>query len=288
MCFEELKILIANESKNDDTFDTSSQKVELVIAHANKKDFLNLVSEIGVIPETIGHDSSEEKLFAKAADSVLARAFSELGIRSTVNRERANCADVAGDARAFRLSRTAKNQKDFKVKWMVDWKQDKDYSVLVCPYFQYPKSNSQIYGQAIDGNVCLFSWEQLQFLLENNIRETKKLSLAPIWNLAELLQGAVLVSMKNLRSNFADKGEEIFCECARLKIEAWKASLVVSKRIIVHRGEQEIEYWKDEIEQIKAYSRQKAIKELLIALKLKEKIMAIEKYINSLKDVAIK
>jgi hypothetical protein len=83
-----------------------------------------------------------------------------------VNKERSNCADVVGksvihgysfvgDAKAFRLSRTAKNQKDFKVKSMSDWRGDHDYSILVCPYFQYPKNNSQIYGQALDGNICL-------------------------------------------------------------------------------------------------------------------------------------
>jgi type II restriction enzyme len=86
----------------------------------------------------------------------LAKSLQELGIRASVNTERANCADVVGrslyheyslvsDAKAFRLSRTARNQKDFKVKSLADWKIGNDYAVLVCPYFKYPKNSSQIY-----------------------------------------------------------------------------------------------------------------------------------------------
>ena len=63
---------------------------------------------------------------------VLARAFRELGLKSTVLRERSDSADViaeskfhcytlVADAKSFRLSRTAKNQKDFKVTALSNW-----------------------------------------------------------------------------------------------------------------------------------------------------------------------
>ena len=67
-----------------------------------------------------------------------------------------------------------KNQKDFKVESMEHWRGDNDYSVLVCPYFQYPKTLSQIYGQALNNNVSLFSWEYFSILLRNNIKESEK------------------------------------------------------------------------------------------------------------------
>ena len=35
------------------------------------------------------------------------------------------------------------------------------------------KSNSQIYGQALDGNVCLLSWEHFAYFFEHNVRESK-------------------------------------------------------------------------------------------------------------------
>ncbi len=169
MLFSDLKALIKQESVKND-FTQSCTVIQNHIFALNKQQLIPIITEIGAIPEDIEHDSSEEKLYAKAADIILAKCFQELGLVSTVNRERANCADVSarsqyheyslvGDAKAFRLSRTAKNQKDFKVKSMIDWKGDADFAVLVCPYFQFPKRNSQIYGQALDGNVVLFSWE---------------------------------------------------------------------------------------------------------------------------------
>ena len=90
--------------------------------------------------------------------------------------QRGNCADIiarsqfhgytmVGDAKAFRMSRTAKNVKDFKVSSMALWRGNNDYSVLVCPYFQYPRNTSQIYQEALKDNVALFSWEYLYICL---------------------------------------------------------------------------------------------------------------------------
>jgi type II restriction enzyme len=155
MNFIDLRKKIKKESQKGD-FEASSNLIQDDIFGLKKYELIPLITEIGAIPEDIGHDSSEEKLFSKVSDIVLAKCFQELGLKSTVNKERSNCADVVaksnfykytlvGDAKSFRLSRTAKNQKDFKVKSMADWKGDNDYSVLVCPYYQYPKSRSQIY-----------------------------------------------------------------------------------------------------------------------------------------------
>lgn len=68
--------------------------------------------ECGVIPEAFDHDSSEEKLWAKYCDILLAMALRSLGLESSVIRARGNSADVlatsasytvVGDAKAFRL-----------------------------------------------------------------------------------------------------------------------------------------------------------------------------------------
>lgn len=134
--------------------------------------FVETLKQIGTIPEIFEHDSTEEKLFSKASDAVLSRAFREIGLKSTVLKERGDSADVlaespihgytlVADAKAFRMSRTAKNQKDFKVVALSGWRKDSEYAVLCSPYFQYPSRSSQIYAQAIEHNVCLFSWEHL-------------------------------------------------------------------------------------------------------------------------------
>jgi type II restriction enzyme len=89
-------------------------------------DIVSVLEQIGTIPEAIVHDSTEEKLFAKASDIVLSNVFRKIGLKSTVIKERLDSADVqaesllygytlVADAKAFRMSRTAKNQKDFKV-----------------------------------------------------------------------------------------------------------------------------------------------------------------------------
>jgi hypothetical protein len=128
----------------------------------------------GAIPESYGHDSSEEKLYSKYTDALLAVAFRYMGLTSTVLTERANVADVevvgrdysfVADAKAFRLSRTAKNQKDFKIQAMDNWKHGKRHAVLVAPLYQLPSRSSQIYQQAIERDVCVFSYVHLTILL---------------------------------------------------------------------------------------------------------------------------
>jgi hypothetical protein len=128
----------------------------------------------GVIPESFRHDSSEEKLYSKYTDILLALAFEQLGLTSLVLTERADAADVecvsqnlsfVADAKAFRLSRTAKNQKDFKINSMHTWKRGKPFAMVVCPLYQLPSSQSQIYQQASTMNVCIFSYAHLVVLL---------------------------------------------------------------------------------------------------------------------------
>ena len=79
----------------------------------------------GVMPEKYGRDSTEEKLYSKYTDALISESFTAIGLQSTVIDSRADAADVqarandyslVADAKAFRLSRTAKNQKDFKIQ----------------------------------------------------------------------------------------------------------------------------------------------------------------------------
>lgn len=128
----------------------------------------------GAVPECYGHDSTAEKLYAKYTDAVLHEALLALGYQSVILEGRGDSADVqargeghslVADAKAFRLSRTAKNQKDFKVQAMDGWRDGLDYALLVCPIYQLPAKSSQIYQQAIARNVCLFSYTHLATLV---------------------------------------------------------------------------------------------------------------------------
>ncbi len=137
----------------------------------------------GAMPEQYGHDSSAEKLYSKYTDAVISETLAALGLKSAVITARADAADVqarasgyslVADAKAFRLSRTAKNQKDFKVQAMDGWRNGLDYAVIVCPIYQLPGKTSQIYLQAIARNVCILSYCHLAALLALSQKRSQK------------------------------------------------------------------------------------------------------------------
>ena len=167
-------------SKLSGKFGDDSDRLEGELSRETTKDgsscVLDHLALCGTIPEKYGHDSSEEKLYSKYTDILLKLAFEQMGLRARVVKERADSADVevvfnkniafVADAKAFRLSRTAKNQKDFKVQQMHSWKRGKAHAIVVCPIFQLPSSSSQIYQQASISDVCLMSYSHLSFLIK--------------------------------------------------------------------------------------------------------------------------
>lgn len=254
--------------------------------------FLDILKQIGTIPESIDHDSTEEKLFSKASDAVLTKAFREIGLKSTVLTERGDSADViaeskiygytlVADAKAFRMSRTAKNQKDFKVVLLSGWRKDADYSVLCSPYFQYPNRKSQIFQQAIDNNVCLLSWEHMIFLIQNGIRESVNLNLSPIWNFGEEYAKICLCSDRN--KSFTGILNELVMDLLGYKIAAFNSLLDNQIQVITDRGQEEKSFWESEIANIRQYSREQAIEELIKSKKIMEKLNQIDSYVRSLK-----
>ena len=283
-------ILEMIQSASDKDFETASKLLEEYIV--DDTDFIGTLKQIGTIPETIIHDSTAEKLFSKASDAVLSRAFREVGLKSTVLKGRNNSADVlaespvhgytlVADAKAFRLSRTAKNQKDFKVTALSGWRKDADYAVLCSPYFQYPSKHSQIYAQALNHNVCLLSWEHLIFLIENGIKETPNLSFAPLWNFCELYSHKVVYSDKE--KCFMQQFNSEVLALTGLDSSVFSAQLSAQIKTITERGSLEKSLLEEEIKKIKQFSREKAIEELIKDKKLNEKIEQIDKYIRRLR-----
>ena len=159
-------------------FGVDSDRIQQEISEEIKRDgitpLLGHLRLCGAIPEVYGHDSSEEKLYSKYTDVVIHKAYTAMGFTSLVLRERADVADVecviddysfVADAKAFRLSRTAKNQKDFKVEAMDSWKHGKPFAMVVCPVYQLPSRTSQIYQQAASRSVCIFTYTHLAVLI---------------------------------------------------------------------------------------------------------------------------
>lgn len=291
MTFEELKRVIY--SCKQLSFIAASDKLQEIVFALNKADTLQLISQIGAIPEDIGHDSTEEKLYTKVSDILLAKSLLEMNLDAKVLTQRADCADVVaqshyhnyslvGDAKAFRLSRTARNAKDYKVNSMAIWRGDCEYSVLVCPYFQYPISKSQIYKEALGGNVALFSWEYLYILLKEGIRESDSFNLSDLWNQSDIISKTTTVS--NSKSCFLTQQNQNISEFIKITPAKFYKYFDIFKNIIVERGYNEIQYYEQEIKRVKQLNREDAIEELLKSMKLDSKIATINGFINQINE----
>lgn len=289
MDFSDLRSII--KEKTYKSFFEASTELEEILFNTNNKETLSLITEIGIIPEDIAHDSTEEKLYTKASDILFAKALKELNLEVRVLRERSNCADIVaqskfhgyslvGDAKAFRLSRTAKNAKDFKVESMVHWRGDSDFAVLACPYFQYPKSNSQIYKSALDGNVALFSWEYLYILLSAKIKENQSTNLCSLWNQSAIIRQNVTI--ENASNCFIKQQDSNIQVLSRLSKSKFDQLFSTIKAGIVKRGNREIGYFEDEIARIRKMDKDTAIKELISCMKLDSKIETIRNFINQI------
>lgn len=291
MNYIDLRSLIRENTGLD--FAIASNNLQNILFNLSRADVLSLITEIGIIPEDIGHDSSEEKLYTKVSDILFAKAFKEMNFEVTVLRERSNCADIiaqsryhnyslVGDAKAFRLSRTAKNAKDFKVDSMVHWREDNDFSVLACPYYQYPKSNSQIYRSALQGNVSLFSWEYLYIILSENIHESEDVDLRELWNQSYNIMQQT--NMADANKCFIQQQDANIREIIGLTEEQFSDHFDNIKNSIVYRGNEEISYYESEIVRIQQLNREDAIRELLVSMKLDSKIETIRRFINQVQD----
>jgi len=261
--------------------------LEKEVGRYSKKDLLNTIIQVGILPECFGHDTSEEKIWSKYSDILLAQCLNNLGIKAKVLGTRGSSADVIGqtenyslvaDAKTFRLSRTAKNQKDFKVSALDSWRGDNNFSMLVAPLFQYPKITSQIYKQAVSRNVTLYSYTHLKFVIAFN----PKADLKAIFNIGNTLKKELSGNEQSKAIKYWGKIDETTLEITgadAIKLEKHKQETI---KITQDLGSEGVSYWNSRIEEIKKLPREKAIEELIKAKKIDRKIKVIKKAINGL------
>ena len=267
--------LILEISGQQDAFDI----LEYTFAEISRKALSVSLLECGIIPERFDHDSSEEKLWAKYCDILLAHTWTHLAIPAEVLRARGDSADVfgrtsaytvVGDAKAFRLSRTAKNQKDFKVQALDDWRKSNTYASLVSPLYQYPSRHSQIYQQAIDRNVTLISYVHLKFLLDHFAGQ----DLKPLWNVAGSLPGSKSAVA------YWEAIDRMVCQLlgeSEGTLRDYKMQVIAKTKEL---GQEGIGFWEDRIEACKRLSQEEAVAQLIKAKKIEQKIQTIRKAIS--------
>jgi type II restriction enzyme len=270
--------LAENKSLN---FQEMSEKLEASLAPIDREDLLLYLEYAGIIPEKFGHDSTEEKLYARFCDILMAESLNTLGIKSNIMFQRAEAPDVVsevsdrykmvGDAKAFRLSRTAKNQKDFKVEALNSWRRGADYACMVCPLYQYPTTRSQIYTQAIRFNVTLISYTHLHLMIRYASKTGKIYDLEPLWATPKTLNES------SMASNYWNAVNKIIFELVSASPEDWRYSLERTKAALLERAEAEISFWKAEKNRIREKGHEELIKELIRALKIDSKIDTIRR-----------
>jgi hypothetical protein len=278
---KEIVELIFKVAKSKDAFET----LENYLLKISQKKLGENIIECGILPEMFVQNGSEEKIWAKFSDIILAHALTFLGIETSVLGARGNSADVfgkaenytiVGDAKTFRLSRTAKNQKDFKVSALDTWRKTNNYAVLVAPLMQYPTSRSQIYQQAIKRNVTLLSYTHLHFLLDfyngNDLQE--------LWETGKRLSLLDETEHEKFQVYWAEIDRTV-CQIigqAEEKLKEYKLLEIEKTKQIGNEG---ISFWKNRIAEFNKLSKEEAIKLLVKSEKIEAKIKTIERAIKT-------
>lgn len=249
-------------------------RLERALSGRSKAQISQHLLNCGIIPEFFKHDSSEEKLWAKYCDIILAWSLNYLDIQTEVLRTRGDAADVfgrapeytiVGDAKAFRLSRTAKNQKDFKVSALDAWRRENTFACLVAPLYQYPARHSQIYEQAKQRNVTLLSYVHLKFLLDNRPAR----SLASLWQV-----GRGLSPSRDAQEYWQTIDSTIIqlTDTRHDQLRSYKLREIEWTKEI---GEEGIAHWESVIRSYHSLSQEEAVQRLIRAEKITEKIRTI-------------
>lgn len=276
---EEIRKLSGNFGNDSDRLES---ELEQEVHQGGSLSLIGHLRLCGNIPESYSHDSSEEKLYSKYTDSLLSSSFNYIGLNSLVLKERADAADVeivgneysfVADAKSFRLSRTAKNQKDFKVQAMDGWKRGKPYAMVVCPIYQLPNSSSQIYHQATTRNVCVFTYSHLSLIVAYSDIEGKDRAQELIHKIFQVIPamnpsksaGDYWLALNRTMLGFSPVIQEL-----------WGIEKAASSDSIFIGKEEALTFLAQEREKILRMTHEEAIRELVKMNKIESKIKTIQ------------
>lgn len=266
--------------------DDSTKMIEELrseIARDGKEALLDHLRLCGAMPEQYGHDSSEEKLYSKYTDAVICESLSAIGLRGAIITARADSADVqargrnyslVADAKAFRLSRTAKNQKDFKVQAMDGWRQGLDFAAIVCPIYQLPGRTSQIYQQAIARNVCILSYSHLAALVGVGMRRKPP---AAEESLHELLKTISLLHPSKSATDYWTGLNRSLLTSLEHDSDLWTAEKTASFEALGVVKDESLRYLRSERNRLLGLSHEEALAELIRLAGIDSRIAKVER-----------
>ncbi len=237
----------------------------------------------GVIPEFYQHDSTAEKLYSKYTDAIIHESYKAMGFTSIVLTERADVADVecvspnysfVADAKAFRLSRTAKNQKDFKVQAMDNWKHGKPYAMIVSPVYQLPFRTSQIYQQAASRSVLISTYTHLAV----GVRYADLTGMDRAIDLFHTI-------FQTVEALNPSKSATVYWQAVNLAMlrfdkriaGLWREEKIALTESITLSKQEALQFLANERERIMRLSREDAIKEVLKSSRVESRIQVVNK-----------
>lgn len=264
---------VAELAKVSESFGNATSKMieglRAEIASDGKAALLDHLRICGAMPEQYAHDSSAEKRYSKYTDAVICEAFASIGLGSTVITARADAADVqassggyslVADAKAFRLSRTAKNQKDFKIQAMDGWRGKLDFATVVCPIYQLPSRTSQIYQQAISRNVCILSYSHLAALVGLGMRAG---SLHATKGLGAVLKTVSLLHPSKSASDYWTGINKALIDCLGTNADLWREEKTASLEGLAVVKEESLAFLRMERDRLLGLSHREALDALM-------------------------
>lgn len=280
---DDLVSLIAALSGAEQSFIDKARTVVEFIDALPLQALLELLSEAGFIPEAYDHDSSEEKVYAKAMDALAASALRWMGYEAQATDERANAADVIArckgdpgnsivlDAKAFRLSRTALNPKDYKIEALSTWRKGERYACLVGPIAGFPEGKSRLYDESVRFDVTLLTFSHLRFLLERGV--SKCADLRPIWEAPLALAEGSAPGLT--AAAYWPVVDAAVCGAAAVKLTVWRESRRGYLDALLRVADQQIEYVEGQRQVLAELPKAALLAIAIEALKLDAKIEQI-------------
>lgn len=155
---------------------------------------------------------------------------------------------------------------------MDGWKKGKDYAMVVCPIYQLPTKNSQIYQDASISNVCIFTYSHLSLLVNYSNKygqnNGEKL-LKKIFHCVESMNPSKssIFYWQNLNGIILNHSKDM--------MELWKLEKKISNESLFVAKEIDLEFLAKERERFMRMSHTEAVRELIKISKLENKITII-------------
>ena len=153
------------------------------------------------------------------------------------------------------------------------WKHGKPYAMVVCPIYQLPSKNSQIYQQAITRNVCVFTYSHLSLLVRYADEVSKSKSEDLLYEIFKTIPA--LNPSKSAVDYWLGVNKTILGHSKSI-FELWQDEKIAATESIEIAKVEALKYLASEREKIMRMSHEEALRELVKASKIESKIRTIK------------